>query len=68
MFHGWYLWMIFPLIFFGMMVLCMIFASRRGRWFCRFPFDDRYDYSDRIRKLEDEIERLKDRKAVSGGN
>jgi hypothetical protein len=53
------LWIIFPLIFLGMMILCMIFSKRRGRWFCCSPFDDRHDYRDRIRKLEDEIKRLR---------
>jgi len=61
MFCGSYFWIIFPLIFFGMMILCMIFSRRRGRRFCCSPFDNRYDYRERIRKLEDEIERLKGR-------
>ncbi|UCC78276.1 MAG: hypothetical protein JSW64_08280 [Candidatus Zixiibacteriota bacterium] len=59
MFCGSFLWIIFPVIFFGMMILGIIFSGRRGRWFCCFPPDNRYDYRDRISKLEDEIERLK---------
>jgi hypothetical protein len=59
MYCGPSLWIIFPLIFLGMIILCMIFSKRRGRWFCCSPFDDRYDYRDRIRKLEDEIKRLR---------
>ncbi len=53
------LWIIFPLIFFGMMILFMIFSRRRGRWSCCSPFDNRHNYRDRIRELENEIERLK---------
>jgi hypothetical protein len=52
-------WIIFPLIFFGIMILCMIFSRRRGRWSCCSPLNSRYNYQDRIRKLEDEITRLK---------
>lgn len=54
-----YLWMIFPLFFFGMIILCMIFSRRKGRWSCCTPYHDRYDVNDRIKELEDEIERLK---------
>jgi hypothetical protein len=61
MFCGSYFWIIFPLIFFGMMILCMIFSRRRGRWSCFSPFDSRYYYRERIKKLEDEIERLKNK-------
>lgn len=53
------LWIIFPLIFFGMMILFMIFSRRRGRRFCCYPSDDRYAQRERIRKLEEEIEKLK---------
>ena len=54
-----YLWMVFPLFFFGMMILCMILSRRKGRWSCCSPYNDRYDYRDRIKELEDEVERLK---------
>jgi hypothetical protein len=59
MYCGSHSWIIFPLVFFGIMILCMVFSRRRGRWSCHFPYDRRYDYRDRIRKLEDEIERLR---------
>lgn len=62
MFCGSYFWVIFPMIFFGMMILCMILSGRRGRWFCCFPSDRRHDYRERIRELEDEIERIKGRR------
>lgn len=54
-------WIIFPLMFLGMMILCMKLSRRRGRRFCCYPTDDRHDYGNRIRKLEDEILRLKGR-------
>jgi hypothetical protein len=54
-----FFWVIFPLMFIGMMILFMIFSGRRARWYRCFPFDDRYNYGERIRKLEDEIQRLK---------
>jgi hypothetical protein len=54
-------WLICPLFFIGMMILCMIFSRRKGRRFCCFPSDNRSDNRERIRKLEDEIERLKDK-------
>lgn len=54
-----FLWIIFPLLFIGMMIICMIFSRRRGRWSCFYPYGGRYDYRDRIRELENEIEKLK---------
>lgn len=55
-----WLWLIFPVIFLGMMVLCVSRAGKRGRRFCCTPFGYRYARDDRIRRLEDEIRRLKD--------
>ncbi len=51
-------WIIFPLFFFGMMILCAIVSRRGGRWSCCSP-NSRDDYRERIRNLEDEIRRLK---------
>lgn len=56
-----FLWLLFPLMFFGMMIVCMIFFRRRGRWFCCTPYYDRSSDRERIRKLEDEIRNLKGR-------
>ena len=53
--HFW----IFPILFIGMMIIGMILSRRRDRWSCWFPYNGRYDYRDRIRRLEEEIERLK---------
>jgi hypothetical protein len=61
MYCGSHFWIIFPLIFFGLMILCMVFSRRRGSWSRCSPFDDRDDYRDRVRKLEDEVKRLKGR-------
>ena len=52
-------WIIFPLLFFGMMILCLVFSRRRGRWSCCSPYDGRYSNTERIRQLEEEIRRLK---------
>jgi hypothetical protein len=54
-----YLWIIFPLFFFGMMIFCMIFSRRRGGWSCCNPYNGRYYHRDRIKELENEIEKLK---------
>ena len=59
-FEPW-IWLICPLFFFGMMILCMLFSRRRGGWSCCFPSEYRDSHSQRIRKLEDEIRRLKER-------
>lgn len=54
-----WLWLIFPLLFFGMMIFCMVFFRRRGRWTCCMPFTDRPSNDERIRQLEREVRRLK---------
>jgi len=53
------LWWICPLVFFGIMILCMIFFRRRGGWTCYPAFNDRYSDNERIRRLEEETQRLK---------
>jgi hypothetical protein len=57
--HFW--WILFPLMFLGMMILCAIFSRRRGGWSCCSPWDNRYSSNERIRKLEEEIDQLKRR-------
>jgi len=60
MFDDTWLWLIFPAIGFGMMILCMVLSmTRRGGWFCCSPFDGRHSQEERIRKLEQEIQRLR---------
>lgn len=59
MFCGPGLWWIFPLIFIGFVILCMVFMGRRGRWSCCSPSDGSYHYNNRIRKLENELEKLR---------
>jgi len=59
--HEPYSWIFFPLVFLGIMILFAIFSRRRGGWFCCSPFDRRLNYLDRIRELENEIEKLKGR-------
>ena len=54
-----FIWIIFPLMFIGMMIIGMVFFRRRGGWSCCYPYGGRYDYRDRIRELENEIEKLK---------
>jgi hypothetical protein len=56
--ESWF-WLICPLMFFGMMVLCAIFSRRRGRRPYCLPFGYRYSHDERIRRMEEEIERLK---------
>lgn len=65
MFGESFFWIICPLIFIGMMIICMIISRRRGRWSCCFPSDNIYDYRDRIQVLENEIEKLKDKQNMS---
>lgn len=57
-----HLWIIFPMMFLGILILCLIFSRRRRSWSCCFPWDDRYSNSERIRKLEEEMQRLKESK------
>ena len=47
-------WWVFPLFFFGMMIFCMAFFGRRGR-----RFDEKYSRDERIRRMEEEIKKLK---------
>ncbi len=54
-----FFWIICPMMFFGMMIVCMIFFGRRRRWLGCFPFDNGYSYRERIRRLEEEIDKLK---------
>lgn len=54
-----WLWLICPLVFFGMMVLCFVFNRKSGYWSCCSPRDDRYSNDERIRRMEEEIRRLK---------
>ena len=53
-------WWIFPLVFFGLMILCFIVFARRGSRSWCFPFRGRRGSRERIQKLEDEIQSLKD--------
>jgi len=54
-----WIWLICPLMFFGMMLLCVIFRRRRRGWFCCSPFYERDTREERIGRLEEEIKRLK---------
>jgi hypothetical protein len=56
-------WMVFPIVFFGMMILCMALSRRRnGGWCCGSSFADRFSHDERIRRMEEEIKRLKGRR------
>jgi len=56
------MWLIGPLMFLGIIILCMVFSRRRGRWSCCSPLNSRSHHSDRIGKLEEEIQKLKEQK------
>ena len=57
--HGPY-WWIFPLVFFGMMILFFLIFARRGRRSWCSPFWSRRGGRERIQKLEEEVQSLKD--------
>lgn len=59
MFIGSLFWLICPLMFLGMMALCVILSRRRGRRFYCRPFGYIRSDDERIRRLEDEIRRMK---------
>lgn len=55
-----WIWLVFPAIALGMMILCrVLFRTRRGGWSCCSPFGGRYSQEERFRKLEEEIQRLR---------
>jgi len=55
-------WMIFPMVFFGLMFLCMVVSRRRrGGWCCGPSFADRFSHEERISRMEEELRRLKKR-------
>lgn len=56
----WHL-LVFPVIFFGVMILCMFFSRRKGGRFCGSSFVDRFSHEERIRRMEEELRRLKSR-------
>lgn len=56
-----WIWLVWPLMFLGMMVFCVIFSRRRGRWSCCSSFGDRHSRDEQIKRLEEEIKRLKGR-------
>ena len=53
-------WWIFPVVFFGMMVLFFFGFARRGWQGWCSPFPHRRGNRERIQKLEEEIQSLKD--------
>jgi hypothetical protein len=57
----WY-WIVFPMIFLGMMILCMFVSRRRkGGWCCGSAFADRSSHEGRISRVEEELRNLKNR-------
>ena len=53
------LWWVWSLLFFALMILCMLVFGKRGRWLCCSPFEYRNSRGEYIRRLEEEIKRLK---------
>jgi hypothetical protein len=53
-------WWIFPLVFFGLMILCSFVFARRGRRSWCSPFRSRSGGRESIKKLEEEVQSLKD--------
>lgn len=58
--YGFEWWWIFPLACFVLMLLCMIFFARKGRGFCCQHSREWLGSQDRISKLEQEIQKLKE--------
>ena len=52
-------WWICPLFFLAVMIFCALAFGRRRRWSCCSRFGGRYSTDEQIRRLEQEIQRLK---------
>lgn len=56
----------FILFFGGLMIVGFIFFSGRGGGSCRFPSENRIKHHNRTRKIEQEVQKVRDRALLWG--